>query len=139
MRTPLLAAVVFAIGCGGDPPRRSVSKSSPVGSPAAASPADALPAVARLYRDFQTTKGRPPASYGELAGHALDRSSPLPPGAGGLTVVWGTKLGDGPADAVVAWAPAAGGKTAVMTADGAVKELTADEFKGVVTAVPTNR
>jgi hypothetical protein len=139
MRVPLLAAVLCAAGCGGEPPRRLATAATPPVRRTAAGAAEALPAFARLYRDFQATKGRPPGSYGELAAHALDSSSPLPPGAAGLTVAWGTKLGDGPAAAVVARAPAAGGKTAVMTADGAVKELTADEVKNVVTAVPTNR
>jgi hypothetical protein len=99
-----------------------------------------LTATAQLYLDFQAGKGRPPGSFGELAGHGLDQSRPLPPAAARLEVVWGAGLGplaDPPADAAVAWTPAGSdGRRHVLAADGTVKELTADEFSRVGKAKP---
>ena len=122
-----LVAAVMAVtlgGCGGgDGPRPGEGTGAPTGK-------DALEDLARLLKDFDEKKQKPPASLAAIAPvEPVYTAAHLGLVRGDIVYVWGAGLAAG-SDKVVANEKKAGTEGGwVLLQNGSVKQMTAEEFK----------
>jgi hypothetical protein len=126
-------AVVFtltgAVGCGKVKEAADRTKAS-----------NALKALSLDILNYQSAKGKPPASAAELkAYYSSGGQSAMQPGElEKLTVQWGVKIDSGASAGtkMLAWHPPVGKVVPVAFQDGSVKLLTESEFAAAPKAEP---
>lgn len=143
LRIRVVTLCVLTAGCGPEqkPPLPGLPGPATARAILPGSGPGGIEALRVAYLGFQQAKGRPPASFHELASYSLDASRPLPPDVAMLTVAWGAPIGplcmdEKLRERVVTHRPNVDGSIQVMTADGQTGTMTAEEFRAARKATP---